>query len=62
MFKLYELIEKFKKELFNLIIVDDDVKLENFDVTEDFDEEKVVHETDMFSKFSNLSFMLIDFI
>lgn len=49
------MIEKFEKELFNLIIVDDDFKLENFNVTSDFEEEKVVHETDMFSKFSKLS-------
>lgn len=38
-------------------MVDDDVKLDNFDVRSDFDDEKVVHETDMFSKYLFILFL-----
>lgn len=58
LFKLDGLIEKFNKELFILNIENDEVKLDDFDIfNKEFDEEKLVHETDIFSKIFSLNFL-----
>ena len=50
LFKLNDLLEKFSTELFLLNIENGEVKLDEFYVeNKEFDEEKLIHETDIFS-------------